>query len=90
MLAVFAYFTIILSAMQVGLATGALNQSARFQQTSLGFSAASLLVILLSLALVISVWVFLFFFHLISTWVYCKKAERSMDPANAQIVGKGV
>ncbi|KAF2186743.1 hypothetical protein K469DRAFT_144567 [Zopfia rhizophila CBS 207.26] len=68
MLAVFAAFSVFLSALQVGLATPMLQENGPFKRASYGFALASLIAVVASVALVIFVWTGLFWYHLLSTW----------------------
>ncbi|GFF32458.1 hypothetical protein IFM58399_03218 [Aspergillus lentulus] len=61
--AVFAYLTVGLSAMQVGLGTQKLQDNHVFQQGSQRFAVASLILLAASVALIFIIWVFLFCFH---------------------------
>ncbi|KAI1869863.1 uncharacterized protein JN550_005453 [Neoarthrinium moseri] len=66
-LAAFAYISVILSAMQVGLGTDALQNSAQFQNVSYGVSLSAIYVVIISIAFIVIVWFGLFWFHLLST-----------------------
>jgi uncharacterized membrane protein len=87
LLTVLVYLTVILSALQVGLATEMLQQDAAFAWASYGFCVASILIILLIMGTVLFVWFILFWFHVISTLRYTenvKKARirgRALDPS---------
>lgn len=59
----FAYVTVALSAMQVGLGTQKLQDNHIFQQGSQRFAVASLILLAASVALIFIIWVFLFCFH---------------------------
>lgn len=72
-LAVFVYVTVILSAMQVALATDRFINSAHFQQFSYGLALLSIAFVLAAVAVMLFVWWSLFWFHLLSTIQYCKK-----------------
>lgn len=76
LLAVFAYFTVVLSALQVGLATTSLQESEAFQSASYGFSVASVVAVAVSVFLIFIIWLFLFIYHLFSTWQYNKYIVR--------------
>jgi succinate dehydrogenase/fumarate reductase cytochrome b subunit len=71
--AVFAYMTVILGAMQVGLGIEQLQGNQPFQRASRGFVIWSLLIGAFGIVLVFFVWNFLFFFHLIWAWRNLKK-----------------
>jgi hypothetical protein len=74
-LAVFGYFTVLLSAMQVALATEKLGGSAAFQEFSLCIAMLSLAFVLFTVAIILFVWAFMFWFHLLSTAQYVKKTR---------------
>jgi len=76
LLAVFAYMTVILSALQVGLATTKLQISEAFQRGSYGFSFACIVAVLASVAAIFIVWAVLFVYHLLSTRNYYKAVVR--------------
>jgi hypothetical protein len=67
MLAVFAILSVVLSALQVGLATTTLQGSGLFQGVSYGMAIAALVAVEASLAVVFFVWLSLFFYHLLVT-----------------------
>lgn len=76
LLAVFAYLTIILSALQVGLATSVLQGSEAFQSASYGFAVTSVAAVAASVFAVFLVWLYLFVYHLFSAWRYNKHVSR--------------
>jgi len=69
LLAVFAILSVVLSALQVGLATATFQGNRPFQNASYGFTIASLLAVAASLTVVFLVWLSLFFYHLLATWL---------------------
>jgi hypothetical protein len=69
MLAVFAILSVVLSALQVGLATTSLQGNGPFQSTSYGFTITSLVAVVAGLTVVFSVWLGLFCYHLLTTWL---------------------
>ncbi|KAL3595930.1 hypothetical protein FPOAC2_10300 [Fusarium poae] len=73
MLAVFVYVTVILSAMQVALATNKFGSSDPFQQFSYGSALLSIAFVFAAVIVMLLVWWSLFWFHLLSTIQYCKK-----------------
>ncbi|KAK7582825.1 hypothetical protein V3481_012123 [Fusarium oxysporum f. sp. vasinfectum] len=73
-LAVFVYITVVLSAMQVALATDRFSNSANFQQFSYGLALLSIAFVLAAVVIILFVWWSLFWFHLLSTMQYCKQA----------------
>jgi uncharacterized membrane protein len=75
LLAVFVYLTVILSALQVALATNKFGHDARFQSLSYGAAVMSLGVVWTAVGVVLFVWLALFLFHLVSTIRYCKKVD---------------
>ncbi|KAH6889969.1 hypothetical protein B0T10DRAFT_43975 [Thelonectria olida] len=72
-LAVFVYISILLSAMQVALATERFNSSIAFQHFSFGIALLSIAFVFSAVAVMLLVWSALFWFHLLSTVQYCKK-----------------
>ncbi|KAF2814950.1 uncharacterized protein BDZ99DRAFT_458909 [Mytilinidion resinicola] len=67
-LAVFAIVSVLLSALQVGLATTMLQGNRLFQSALYGFIIASLVAIVTSVIVVFLVWLGLFCYHLLVTW----------------------
>lgn len=67
MLAVFAVLSVVLSALQVGLATVMLQGNGPFQSASYGFTVFSLVAMVASVLVVSSVWVGLFCYFLLVT-----------------------
>lgn len=76
LLAVFAYVTVMLSAMQVGLSTTRLQVSEAFQKGSYGFAVASIVAVLGSVVVILFVWAGLFVYHLVSTRNYYRVIAR--------------
>ncbi|KAJ3454429.1 hypothetical protein MRS44_018323 [Fusarium solani] len=72
-LAVFVYMSVVLSAMQVALATERFGDDIRFQQFSYGMALLSMAFVLAAVAIMLLVWLTLFWFHLLSTAQYCKR-----------------
>ena len=70
---VFAYIVVVLTAMQVGLDTGKLQNNKSFQRATYGFSAFSILAPLVFLGAVCVVFVGAFVANLLSTIVYWKR-----------------
>jgi len=75
-LAAFALLTVLLSALQVGLATTRLQGYATFQTASYGFATASLVAIVAGVVLLFFVWLVLFFYHLLSAWTNNREVDR--------------
>jgi hypothetical protein len=73
MLAVFVYVTVVLSAMQVALATERFGSSDPFQQFSYGLALLSIAFVFVAVLIMLFVWWSLFWFHLLSTIRYYKK-----------------
>ncbi|KAJ9660143.1 hypothetical protein H2201_007050 [Coniosporium apollinis] len=73
LITIFAYITIVLSAMQVGLATTKLQDNGRFQQAAYGFTIFSILAPLIALGIAASLFVLLFVANLIATLMYRKQ-----------------
>ncbi|KAI1354796.1 hypothetical protein F5Y01DRAFT_302432 [Xylaria sp. FL0043] len=72
---VFVYFSVLLSAMQVALATEKLGSSIGFQSFSRAIALLSVAFVLLAAAIMLLVWSFLFGFHLMSTLQYLKRVK---------------
>ncbi|KAF2735268.1 hypothetical protein EJ04DRAFT_534314 [Polyplosphaeria fusca] len=68
MLAGFASLAVLMAALQVGLATMALQGNAPFQRVSYGLTIACLVAVAASIAVVTFVWLGLFIYHLLATW----------------------
>jgi hypothetical protein len=77
LIVVFAYITIVLTAMQVGLATGNLSQDSRFQAASYGFAVFSIMVPVIMVGIVLLLFVVLFTGNLLSTIVNLSRRRRS-------------
>ncbi|KAH3916635.1 hypothetical protein HBH56_061200 [Parastagonospora nodorum] len=71
--AAFIYITVILSAMQVGLATSRLENNVSFQNVSYGVAVMSIVVVLVVAVSMLAVWFVLFWFHLCSTIRHSKR-----------------
>ncbi|KAF2030437.1 hypothetical protein EK21DRAFT_111961 [Setomelanomma holmii] len=72
-LAAFIYITVVLSAMQVGLATSRLQNHVQFQEASYGTAVTVTAMVVAAIVLMLAVWVVLFWFHLGSTIRYLKR-----------------
>ena len=72
LISLFAYTTIVLSAMQVGLSTSYLQENGAFQRASYIFSIFSIVAPLSSVGLVVAVLIGLVFNNLIATLIYRK------------------
>jgi hypothetical protein len=81
-LGVFVYTTVVLSAMQVGLATDRLQEDAQFQRFSYGIALTAIALVLAAVVLMLCVWFVLFWFHLLSTIQYTKKTRRARQPVD--------
>lgn len=71
----FVYLTVVLTAMQLGLATDKLHLSEDFQQASVTFAVFCALLPLFILGIVLVLCVFLFFFHLWKTSRHLQKVR---------------
>ncbi|KAI0179414.1 hypothetical protein GGR52DRAFT_536075 [Hypoxylon sp. FL1284] len=71
----FVYVTVVLSALQVGLATEALAGSRHFQDFGLGVTLAGLAILFLALAAMLAVWLVLFWYHLLSTIAFDRRTR---------------
>ncbi|KAG8350061.1 hypothetical protein FVEN_g11796 [Fusarium venenatum] len=67
LLAAFVYISVILSAMQVGLATEQLNGSQSFKNLSYGGALLAISAALLGIGIMWLVWFVLFWYHILST-----------------------
>jgi hypothetical protein len=79
MLAAFAVLSVLLSALQVGLATSVLQNNRDFQRASYGFTIAALAAVAASAVGIFFVWMVMFWYYLLSSWWYDRKIgqERS-------------
>ncbi|KAJ1323129.1 DUF6601 domain-containing protein [Microdochium nivale] len=73
LVAVFVYITVVLSAMQVALATGRPDNGAQFQDVCYVVAIASMVLVLAATAVALLVWGGLFWFHLLSTIWYHRR-----------------
>jgi hypothetical protein len=83
MLAVFAILSVVLSALQVGLATTTLQGNRPFQSTSYGFTITSLVAVAAGLTAVFLVWLSLFCYHLLVTWLNDRDVKRRRSAAKS-------
>jgi hypothetical protein len=74
-LAMFAVLSVLLSALQVGLATSVLQNNHNFQRASYGLTVAALVAVAASAVTVLVVWLVLFWYHLLSSWWYDRKIK---------------
>ncbi|KAH8650907.1 hypothetical protein BGZ60DRAFT_436775 [Tricladium varicosporioides] len=72
----FVYATVVLTAMQLGLATTQLNESPTFQRATVGFAVFSILLPVVILGLAIALFIILFFFN----WWETKRHLRAVRP----------
>jgi hypothetical protein len=79
LLAVFAVFSVALSAMQVGLSTTYSDHA--FEKASYGFTVASLFSILVAALILSVVWMTLFIYHLLSTSIHNQRVMRARESA---------
>ena len=76
LLVTFIYITIVLTAMQVGLATDRLNQNPHFQNASYGFTVFSILAPLVGLAAVVAALMCSIVFNFFSTLAFKQEKVR--------------
>ncbi|KAK3369476.1 hypothetical protein B0T24DRAFT_658863 [Lasiosphaeria ovina] len=76
LLGVFIYLNVILTALQVGLATRVLQESEQFQNISYGVILVSISGLALGILLILVVWFNLFWYHLLSTLALTKDVRR--------------
>lgn len=77
--AVFIYATLLLSTLQVGLATSALKESRPFQSMSHGLTLASLTGSFTAVVTVFLLVGYLFWYHLITTMLFLRKVRKSRE-----------
>ena len=75
MIAVFAILSVLLSALQVGLGTRALQNDDAYHQAAYGCTIFVAAAIAASAAVVFAVWFLLFWYYLISTWRYNRAVD---------------
>ncbi|KAJ5730164.1 uncharacterized protein N7483_004672 [Penicillium malachiteum] len=75
------YIALVLTAMQVGLATDALAENKAFQSASYEFAALSILGPLIAISLIIFTFCYMFINNWISTLAYQKKIFNAIQPA---------
>ncbi|RYP27922.1 hypothetical protein DL767_007449 [Monosporascus sp. MG133] len=82
-LAAFVYITVVLSAMQVALATERFQNDTSFQALSYGMALMAVGLVLGAISIMLLVWWSLFWFHILSTRRYCLEVgamrRRAMD-----------
>jgi uncharacterized protein HemY len=76
MIAVFAILSVLLSALQVGLGTRALQDDNVYQQAAYGCTVFVAAAIVASAVVVFAVWFLLFWYYLCSTWRYNRAVDR--------------
>ncbi|KAI1443598.1 hypothetical protein F5Y02DRAFT_392890 [Annulohypoxylon stygium] len=69
----FVYVSVVLSALQVGLATDLLSKNSDFQNLGLGVTVAGLVALCLALGSIVIVWFVLFWYHVLSTIVFVRR-----------------
>ncbi|KAI1337921.1 hypothetical protein F5Y15DRAFT_388322 [Xylariaceae sp. FL0016] len=79
MLSVFVYMSVILSAMQVGLATPQLGDQVRFQNLSYGIALVAIAAVVGSIAIITILWVGLFCYHIASTLFFIKRVNGNRE-----------
>lgn len=85
LITIFAYVTIVLSAMQVGLATTKLHDDERFQQASYGFTVFSILAPPIALGIAAVVFFVLFFTNLAATLTYQKQRLSAPEGLSSRV-----
>ncbi|KXJ87253.1 hypothetical protein Micbo1qcDRAFT_124912 [Microdochium bolleyi] len=81
LLAVFVYITVVLSGMQVALATGRFADDQPFQELCYVVSLASMVLVVAAIVVVFIVWLGLFCFHLLSTIFFHKRIRARREKA---------
>lgn len=79
----FAYLVVVLTAMQVGLATNRLQNSSAFQQASYGLTVFSILMPLAFVASLLAVFAVIFLFNLDATLKFWKKRSAAIEESMA-------
>ncbi|KAI0155132.1 hypothetical protein GGR57DRAFT_88700 [Xylariaceae sp. FL1272] len=74
-LAVFVYFSVFLSALQVALATERLGTNNAFQSFAFGIAILAIAFVLVAIAMVLLVWCSLFSFHFLSSFQTSRKTK---------------
>ena len=72
----FVFVTIVLTAMQVGLATNQLQSSERFQAASYGFAIFAMVALVTVIGVIATFFVVLFAYNLIITLIYRREREK--------------
>lgn len=72
----FVYVTVVLGAMQVGLATEQLQGNAAFQRACYGVAVLAMVGVAGMVAAMVAVWVGLFAFHFLTTVDFKRREER--------------
>lgn len=75
LVAVFAYLSVLLSALQLAMSTEGLASSRAFQNLSLGIAAASTAAVFGSVAIILLLWSVLFWYYLLSTLVFVRSRK---------------
>ena len=75
LLPVFVYISLVLSAMQVGLATQRLNGNLPFEQLSYGVALLAIAAVFLGIGMMLFLWLSLFCYHFISTILLDKRVQ---------------
>jgi hypothetical protein len=78
-LALLLYLTVILSAMQVGLATERLQGNIRFQRASYSFALTSVIAVLTMAVAIVLVWALLFCYHLFTTIQHSRHIRKERE-----------
>jgi hypothetical protein len=75
-LAVLVYMSVLLSAMQVGLATDGLQGNRVFQRFCTVFTLGSIFFTVVLVGIIVTLWTLLFFYHLGFTLMYYRQMKR--------------
>lgn len=76
LVAVFAYLSVLLSALQLSMSTQGLASSQTFQSLSLGIAAASTVAVFGSAAAILALWSVLFWYYLLTTLLFVRGTSR--------------
>jgi hypothetical protein len=89
LLAVFAFFSVSLSGLQVGLATNQLGQNGDFHEASYGFTVFSLVTLAGSVVAMMLTWALLTMYHYITSELYHNRVQSWRRKKRREMLGDG-
>ncbi|KAK0631453.1 hypothetical protein B0T14DRAFT_501707 [Immersiella caudata] len=89
LLAVFAFFSVSLSGLQVGLATNHLGQDGDFHEASYGFTVFSLVTLAASVVAMMFTWVLLTMYHFTTSELYHHRVQSWRRKRRREMEGGG-